>query len=231
MKFKSMVMVAAVLGGVSGVSAATVFLDTFSGPGTNLPSKVFDSGATTAFNHWAIGASGDMGAGFFSVVNKARDVHSQFVTKLDADNDVNGKYAIFNGFSSVSAMAYKVVLTGLVPGATYSFSAAVLPLAPNPPYAQNSVIELRHNGSALLPTFQLDPVPANTEEWEVITRSFVATGVSDELTIWNLAGLSNSGNDFGIDNVMVAEVIPLPTSALMGMSGLGMLLARRRVSR
>lgn len=134
MKLKSMVMVAAVLGGVSGASAATVFLDTFSGPGTNLPTKVFDSGATTAFNHWAIGTPGNMDAGYFSVVNKARDVHAAFVTKLDADNDVNGKYAIVNGFSNLTAMADKVVLAGLVPGATYSFSAAVLPLAPNPPY-------------------------------------------------------------------------------------------------
>lgn len=85
----------------------------------------------------------------------------------------------------------------------------------------------------MLPTYQLDPVPANTEQWAVVTRTFVATGVNDELTIWNLAGLSNSGNDFGIDNVMVARanVIPLPASARMGMSGLGMLLARRRVLR
>ncbi|MBX9738235.1 MAG: hypothetical protein K2X32_15045 [Phycisphaerales bacterium] len=206
-------------------NAQVVFTDDFSGnTNANLATQTFDTGATTGFTHWTIGTPGDMDAGFFSVVNRARDVHNSFTTSFDADNNPEGAYAIYNGFSNETGNAYRVRLLGLDVGVQYSISVAMLTLAADPPFPQISNIRFTHNLSSLGDDITLTPVPSGQETWTTYTRTFVATG-EDTLTIQNLGSLSNAGNDFGLDNVSIARIPSPGAAALMG---LGILATKRR---
>lgn len=221
----SIIAAIALLGLAGTANAEVVFSDNFSGnANANLTTGTFVTGANTGFNFWPIGTSGDMDAGFFSVVNRARDVHSQFTTSLDAENNPNGAYAIYNGFSNESGTAYSVFLTNLIAGEQYTFSVAMLTLAADPPYPQISTIQFSQNANALGDDITLTPVPSGSEAWTVYSRTFTATG-EDVLTIRNLAGASNAGNDFGLDNVQISRI---PAPGACAMLGLGMLGAARR---
>jgi len=147
-------------------SNAVAFLDTFSGNTNPVnATQTFASGATTGFNFWAIGTPGNMDAGFFSVVNKANDVHSLFHSSLDADNDPNGSYAIYNGFQSTDGVAYSKVMSGLTIGEQYSIRAMFITLAPDPPFTQVSNLRFEMDNVALGQDFTLTPVPLGTEFW------------------------------------------------------------------
>lgn len=203
-----------------------VFQDSFNGnTNANLGLQTFSTGATTSFVHWPIGTSGDMDESYFSVVNRAFDVHSQFTTSFDADNNPQGNYAAFNGFESVSADAYSVTLIGLTPGQTYSFAAMLLTLAGDPPYADQTFLRFMHNGVGLGADITLVPVPSGTETWAGHSRDFVATGI-DTLVVYTIGSGSQSGNDFGLDNVTVS-VVPTPGSAALMCVGV-MAASRRR---
>ena len=211
---------------LASVGAHAAFLDTFDGnTDPVLATSTFSTGATTEFKHWPIGTSGSMGAGRFSVVNKASDIHSAFVPKLDADNNPNGHYAVYNGFFDQTKKAWSLS-TSLNAGWLYKFKASFLTLAPDPPYAQISDIRMAHNGVGLGSDFTLTPVPSGTEQWTSYERTFVATG-NDVLDIMSLAGASTSGNDFGIDNVQI-EAVPEPaTMSAMALGALGLLRRKR----
>jgi len=210
----------------ASANAEQVFFDGFNDDWTPtaLPGQ-FTSGATTGFTMWPLGASGDMDAGFYSVVTRARDVHSQFSDSLDAMGNVEGRYAIYNGFSNLDGDAYVIRLTNLTIGGEYQLSAAMLTLAPNPPYPQISLIRFLHNNVALGADLTLDPVPSGLEMWTEYGRNFIATG-DDVLVIRNLGSASNAGNDFGLDNITVTAVPAPGAAALLGVGGL--VLARRR---
>jgi len=218
---------------IVAASNAVSFLDTFNGNTNPVNAgQAFASGATTGFSFWAIGTSGDMDAGFFSVVNKAIDVHSQFHSSLDADNDVNGRYAVYNGFQSVDGLAYSKVMSGLVIGEQYSIDAMFITLAPDPPYNQVSNLRFELDGSALGSDFTLTPVALGSEFWTDYGRTFIATSTSHTLSIKNIGGASNAGNDFGIDNVRIQDA-PVPEPATMTAMALGAaaMLRRRKASR
>ena len=228
MKLNQLIAAAIVAAAAMPAMAATVFSDNFSGVHPNLVTKTFNSGATTGFNYWGpIGTLGNMGAGSFSVVNRASDIHSSFVSTLDADNNVGGQYAVYNGFSDLTGTAYSVTLNNLVVGDTYSFSAALLALTTSA-FPQISAIMFRANGVDLIPDTVVTPQPVNVGGWETVTRSFVAVAGPNVLRIVNLGSASNAGNDFGIDNIAVVNAIPLPASALMGTSMMAVATLRRR---
>lgn len=216
----------AALGLATGFAQAQiVFTDSFNGnTNANLATQTFFSGATTAFTFWPVGTLGDMAEGYFSVVNRAFDVHSQFTVSYDADNDPAGSYAAFNGFQQTSGDAYSIYLPGLTPGQTYSLSAMLLTLAGDPPYADQSFLQFGQNGSGLGSNITLVPVPSGTEVWAMYSRTFVATG-NDTLTIGTIGSGSLSGNDFGLDNVVVSLV---PTPGATALIGVGMLASARR---
>lgn len=227
MRLKALVTTALLAAVCSPAMASTVFFDNFSGAQPNLATQTFNTGATTGFRFWPIGTSGNMDAGRFSVVTSANQIHSSFVGTLDADNSATGKYAVYNGFSNAEGLAYRIVLNNLVAGQTYTFSSALLALTTNA-FPQISSLMFRANGVDLVPDSVVTPQPANQGVWGVVTRSFVAAAGSNTLDIVNLGSASNAGNDFGIDNVTVAAAIPLPASALMGVSTLAVATLRRR---
>lgn len=214
------------LSAIAGFAQAQiVFQDTFDGnTNANLALQTFSSTATTNFAFWPIGTSGDMSEGYFSVVNRASDVHSQFSVSYDADNDANGAYAAFNGFQNTSGDAYSIHLVGLTAGQTYSFSAMLLTLAGDPPYADQTFLRFAQNGSALGSDITLVPVPSGTEAWAGYSRDFVATG-DDTLVIHTIGSGSLSGNDFGLDNVTVSLT---PTPGAAALMGVGLLASSRR---
>jgi MYXO-CTERM domain-containing protein len=216
----------AALGLVAGLAQAqVVFQDSFNGnSNANLALQTFASGATTDFAFWPIGTPGDMSEGYFSVVNRSRDVHSQFTLTLDADNNPDGSYAAYNGFQNVSGSAYSIHLVGLTPGQTYSLSAMLLTLAADPPYPDQTFVRFMQNGSGLGSDITLVPVPSGSEAWAGYSREFVATG-DDTLAIGTIGSGSLSGNDFGLDNVAVT-VVPAPGAAAL--IGVGMLTSSRR---
>ena len=218
-------LIALALTGASA-NAQVMFNDEFSSDWTPtaMPGQ-FTSGATTGFTVWPLNGSGDMDAGFYSVVTRAHDLHSQFSNSLDANNNVEGRYAIYNGFSNQDGDAYIIRLTNLTPGGQYELSAATLTLAPNPPYPQISLIRFLHNGAALSSDETLLPVPSGQETWTVYARTFIATG-DDTLVIRNLGSASDAGNDFGLDNIMVSAVPAPGAAAMLGLGGL--MVARRR---
>ena len=234
MKLNQFIAAAIVAAAAMPAMAATVFSDNFSGAHPNIATQTFNSGATTGFSYWGTTNNsilnpigGNMGAGFFSVVNRASDIHSSFVSTLDADNNVGGQYAVYNGFSNLAGTAYSVTLNNLVVGDTYSFSAALLALTTSA-FPQISAIMFRANGVDLIPDTVVTPQPVNVGGWETVTRSFVAVAGPNVLRIVNLGSASNAGNDFGIDNIAVVNAIPLPASALMGTSMMAVATLRRR---
>lgn len=217
--------------------AGTVYHDNFDG-NTDAVLEVlpatFASGATTDFTYWGTkknsdGGSvqpGDMDAGYFSVVNKASDIHGSFLGQLDADNDVNGSYAVYNGFEDGVGISYNFTTGGLSTGLEHTFSADLIAIA-LPQFTQNSTIEFSYNGVALTPIYNL-PGGATGNSWRNVSYSFIATSSAGLFTIKSLAGDSNSGNDYGLDNVKIT-VVPLPTSALMGAGLLGVMGIRRMI--
>lgn len=219
---------------VPAFANTVVYHDKFNGnTSTNLATQTFASGATTTFNYWGTQnnsvsnpVGGDMDAGYFSVVNKAQNIHSQFITSFDADNDTNGSYAVYNGFSDGVGISYNFSSNSLVAGAEHTFSADLIAIA-LPQYTQNSNIQFLYNNVALTPTYIL-PGGAIGNSWRNVSYSFTALASSGTFTIKSLAGASNSGNDFGLDNVKIT-VVPLPTSALMGAGLLGVLAVRRMI--
>ncbi|MFT3684746.1 MAG: hypothetical protein QM783_07405 [Phycisphaerales bacterium] len=216
----------ATLGLAAGLAhGQIVFQDYFDGnTNANLSTQMFASFATTNFAFWPIGTGGDMSEGYFSVVNRANDVHSQFSVSYDADNNPQGSYAAFNGFQNTSGDAYSVHILGLTVGQTYSLSAMLLTLAGDPPYADQTFLRFAQNGNALGSDITLVPVPYGSETWAGYSRDFVATG-DDTLTIHTIGSGSLSGNDFGLDNVIV-QLVPTPgASALLGV---GILASSRR---
>ncbi len=224
---KKVLILSLILG--SAISAkAAIFYDDFDGnTNTNLSSGMFDTLATTGFTFWPVGTSGDMDAGYFSVINRAVDVHSQFTNSYDADNNSAGHYAIYNGFSQVNGLAYSVNFTGLTVGEQYSFGAMFITLASNPPYPDVSNLRFQLDGNALGSDFTLVPVPSGSEFWNDYGRTFTATSTSHTLSILNVGSPSGAGNDFGLDNV-VFDVSPVPEPLSITAIAIGAMAMRRR---
>lgn len=226
MKTPHLLSVLALAATVVSAQANTVFTDDFEGnTNVNLAAQTFSTAATTDFNFWSIGTPGNMDAGYFSVVNKASDVHNLFTSQLDADGNVNGHYSIYNGFSNLDGLAYRTTANVNV-GDTVTVSAYFLTLAANPPFDQNSWIEFRADGAAIGSVIQLLPVPVGTEVWTQYSQSFVASSSSVVIDIVNLGGLSNAGNDFGIDNVAIESVPEPATMTLLSLAAIA--IAKRR---
>jgi hypothetical protein len=232
MHMKKIISAAIAMAITAPAFAGTLYHDKFDGnANSNLSTQTFASGATTDFNYWGTQnnsvsnpVGGDMDAGYFSVVNKAQNIHSQFITALDADGNANGSYAVYNGFANGVGISYNFTSNSLVAGLEHTFSADLIAIA-LPQFTQDSNIEFSYNGVPLTPIYNL-PGGAVGNSWRNVAYSFVPTSASGLFTIKSLAGASNSGNDFGLDNVKIT-VVPLPTSALMGAGLLGVLAVRR----
>ncbi|MFM9873123.1 MAG: PEP-CTERM sorting domain-containing protein [Fimbriimonadaceae bacterium] len=227
MKTTHLLSVLALAATVVSAQANTIFTDDFEGnTNVNLATQTFSSAATTNFSFWEIGTPNNMDAGFFSVVNKASDVHTLFTSKLDADGNNDGHYSVYNGYSNQDGLAYRKTANVNI-GDTVTVSAYFLTLAANPPFDQNSWIEFRAGGAAIGSVIQLLPVPLGTEVWTQYSQSFVATSTSVDIDIVNLGGLSNAGNDFGIDNVKI-ESVPEPATLTLLACAAAAFAKRRR---
>ena len=140
-----------------------------------------------------------------SVYTLVRNTRSPFVLNTAGiaemgDHTGEGGLALFvNGSESVDSTVWRQRLTGLRPGATYSFEVWVARWTPNPSTSAN--ISVSFDGASV--TSFSDPMEAGV--WVRQTASFVArTGVGT-LLIRNVAGKSH-GNDFGLDDISVRRV-------------------------
>jgi len=140
--------------------------------------------------------------GYYAVVSQSKDFRTTAVNYYDhTSNNGTGRMMIINA-SYTPEEFFRRRFTGLVIGATYSFSAWVLNVTQNtilPNVTFKVVDPTTYNTLASNNTGNI----ANGSGWQQFTLSFVATATSIDL-ILNNNTTGGSGNDLAIDDISFA---------------------------
>lgn len=133
-------------------------------------------------------------------------------------------YAVNAGFDK--GEFFRRRFTGVVPGATYNFSAWVVDLTASAAVNPNlSFTVYDHTTQAVLASYNTGELTSTTEPdaWEQYGFSFTATSTDIDLVIGN-NGFGGNGNDLAIDDIsftLLAGAVPITTVANTGCGTLG----------
>jgi len=125
-----------------------------------------------------------------------------------SNSSTNG---VSQNFSSVAGQAYELSFyVGSATDGSLFFPATV---------------DLSINGSPRV-GYHNPTAPSNMLDWKLFTVTFTATGATTNITFYN--GSDPDNYSAALDNVSIQEVVPEPSTALLGMIGLAVLSRRRR---
>lgn len=140
------------------------------------------------------------------------------------------RFLIANGAPGNNVPVWSQTLNGLTAGQTYGFSAYITNVCCNSSFAGGNGTPVIVATSAGNVTLASGAAP-NTAQWVRLTGTFVATGTSTALSIFNDNSVA-SGNDFGLDAIDV-HAVPEPATwgmMIVGFAAAGAALRRRRVA-
>jgi hypothetical protein len=211
-------------------SAANIYVDTFDSP--NNPSFFTDYELVTQ-----TGAQTMYPAGTYAIGTDAANYHDLWASYKDHTSGA-GNYMIVNGYTDASKIVWQSGDITLGAG-TYTFSAWVANSCCNFNIEYNAPPELSFSGIVGQPVSQI--VSSGAGAWVQLATTFtVGTGGAvGKLTLSN-ASSASSGNDFGVDDIILtagdqAGVLAVPEAAtwglmVLGFGAIGAASRRRRTS-
>lgn len=146
--------------------------------------------------------------GTYAIVNNANLVHSNF-HGLDHTNPPSGNFLVCNGSGVAGTIIWQQTVN-VIPGIQYQFSTWITTLVASNP----ALIQFYINGVPFGPIF---PAPATASTWiQFFTIWLSGTSTTATISIVNQNTVL-SGNDFGIDDIYFAPVIPCVDSVVVNM--------------
>lgn len=190
---------------------ANAYLETFkSGPVGSYGQPV--KGQTT-YHYLTGNAPGE--DGYYKIVNRANPDFNTWSSSsgikdhTPGDGDLGYMYAVNAGYDR--GEFFRRRFTGVIPGATYNFSAWLVDLTPSNTVNVSFQV-LDHNTKAVLGSYNTGALPNNgtPDSWRKFGFSFTATATDIDLVIGNI-GFGGNGNDLAIDDISFSLTPPTPT--------------------
>lgn len=171
----------------------------------------FQQGNTGFFCAYTYNPSSVWNEGTYAVTNNANFVHSNF-QGLDHTNPPTGNFLVCNGSGVAGTIVWQQTVN-VIPGIQYIFSTWLATLVASNP----ALIQFYINGVPFGPIF---PAPNITHNWiQFYTTWFSGTSTTATISIVNQNTIL-SGNDFGIDDIYFAPIIPCVDSVTVSASQL-----------
>lgn len=137
--------------------------------------------------------------GTYAVTNNSTLVHSNF-HGFDHTNPPSGNFLVCNGSGVAGTIIWQQTVN-VIPGIQYIFSTWITTLVASNP----ALIQFYINGAPFGPIF---PAPAIATQWiQFYTTWLSGTSTTATISIVNQNTIL-SGNDFGIDDIYFAPVLP-----------------------
>lgn len=169
----------------------------------------------TTYHYLAGNAPGE--DGYYKIVNRANPDFNTWaaatgiVDHTPGDGSQGYMYAVNAGYDK--GEFFRRRFTGVIPGATYDFSAWLVDLTASAPVNPNvSFTVFDHHTQAVLGTFSTGELTSATTPgaWQKYGFSFVATTDDIDLVIGN-NGLGGNGNDLALDDISFSLTPPTPS--------------------
>lgn len=155
--------------------------------------------------------------GKYSVVTSASHVHSNFPLLYDHTyGNGNGKYMAVNGAGTANTVVWEQTVSHIQPHTDYIFYTWVLTIIGNT-VDEIAKLQFSINSNLLGQVFQA-PFPASSgwQQFYTVWNSGVNTSAVIRIINQNTV---TSGNDFGLDDIYFAPVVPATDSVTIYVSG------------
>lgn len=203
---------------------ANAYLETF-GTGTVGSYGLPVTGQTT-YHYLTGNAPGE--DGYYKIVNRANPDFNTWSSAAGITDHTPGDgalgymYAVNAGYDR--GEFFRRRFTGVIPGATYNFSAWLVDLTPSNTVNVSFQV-LDHTTKAVLGSYNTGALPNNgtPDSWRKFGFSFNATAPDIDLVIGNI-GFGGNGNDLAIDDISFSLSPPIPTVVIQSgscVTGLG----------
>lgn len=188
---------------------------------TPVYSNDFGTGTSTSNDTNVVGhnyAANNPSDGNYTVSRSLTQTLFYTQTNLNANKDAgnpiivngsdNGRFLIINVAPNyINQPVYRVNNITVTPGKKYRFRIDMAGLADNNPDIPNLQIAIKDASGNVLASASSESINmANDDIWRRLSMSFVATNSNIILEIINLQPNGNSGNDVGIDNIVLVPL-------------------------
>lgn len=190
--------------------------------GTPIFSNDFGTGNTTATDPYVVNhtyQAVNPGDGFYSVTNSNAQSSTFVKTDLTGNKDAgytditagstNGRYLAININSggTVNTVIYRVNNLSVIPGQLYRFRIDMAGLCNACADVPNLQLTIRDSNDNVLAAANSGNLGvANDDVWRRLNLSFTPATTTVKLEIVNLQANGGSGNDVGIDNIVLTPV-------------------------
>lgn len=162
-----------------------------------------NTGFTSQYTYGGTGMNALWPEGTYSVISTASLVHNNFPQRWDHTwGNSQGLYMAVNGARTANTVVWSQTINSVTPHTDYVFYAWAVSLIAESP----ATLQFNINGNLIGPPF---PLSANTnapwQQFYTIWNS--GTNTSAVITIVNQT-VAQSGNDFGLDDIFFAPIIP-----------------------